>query len=179
VEGCKQIQEMAWRLVEVDRFGSNPVPVVNQPVPYVSNKVINFAPKAANQLKLIRTGGSFGDVYWQVHEHPFKYLQGEKYDQTTGNRVCGNKWLEMPATETAVIGRNLKNSVTAKGEFEIQGSYYQIIGAKGGMGLSGTTDIEDTTTYKLFVKKALDGANIYQQWHIWYHAESNICVANQ
>ena len=145
----------------------------------VGVKTYKFVPKVANKLTLIRTGGGYGGVAWAPHEHPFRYMGPEKYDQNTGNGVCINKWLDLPLTQQVVLGAALKSSLTANGEVNISGKLYKVIGAEAGLGLSSTTDIDINAQYTFYIKTAADNANIYDQWHIWYHVDANMCVANK
>jgi hypothetical protein len=95
-----------------------------------SDKSENSVNIALNNIKV------FNKFEFKNHEHPFNSMTGEKYDQNTGNKVCGNKWLDTPLIS-----------------------------------------IKYNDNFVLF-KSAFDGVNIYQQNHLWYHLEANICVAN-
>lgn len=133
--------------------------------------VINNSRKVKGP-SLIRTGGSYGGVAWKDHEHPFKVIQAG-LDQNQGNRQCLIEYQNMPVSTgyTRKIGLDYPS---ANNSFEVN---------IGGINYTFDQDLSKSGNeeYEFVVRviRALDGENIYEQWHIWYHKSAGICVANR
>ena len=148
-------------------------------------KVVKLVPKVANRLTLIRTGSGYAGGNWENHEHPFLFLGEEfnnptdRHEQQFGNGVCMNRWLSMETKEHAVIGAQLRAMLNTKGEVNFSGTVYKVVGAEAGLGIETQYDIQLDVEYRFYSKIAANGTNIYDQWHVWYHQDLNVCVANK